>query len=229
MNFPDFDFRPKGPEAIRSRVQELRGRIDSLRHDEFQNQLDQATLKKFSDNGTPASLNGEPIPMTGKIGMGGSGSGDDKLGPLPPASPADFTIENAPTMGKQADRVQIQGLIAQVSREQNVDQQLLKAVVEAESDYNQNEVSKTGALGLMQLMPDTMKSVGVVDPFNPYENLTGGAKYLNQMIKRYNGNVETALAAYNAGPTRVDQAKGIPNIPETQHYVDRIMRQIGRR
>ena len=83
-------------------------------------------------------------------------------------------------------------------------------------------------MGLMQLMPDTARSVGVANVLNPYQNLTGGAKYLNQMIKRYDGNVALALAAYNAGPGKVDKARGIPNIPETQKYVNRIMTQVAK-
>lgn len=227
MSFPEIDFQPKGPDAIRSRMDEIRARMTAGRRQEFQNQLDRETQRKIEGDGTPA-------PLVGNISMNGS-TGDEKLGPLPPASPMDggFNISGGPIANlashPQADKMHVQGLIAQVAREQNIDQSLLKAVVEAESDYNQDEVSKTGAMGLMQLMPDTAKTLGVVDPFNPYENLTGGAKYLSQMMKRYNGNTEMALAAYNAGPTRVDQAKGIPNIPETQNYVNRIMTQLGKR
>ena len=220
MSIPDFEFQLKGPDAVRSRMNELRSRIGAGKREEFQAQLDQATMSK---------IDGTPAPLTGMIGSKGSGGSDDKLGFLPPANPMEFEVEKSPGSGKLAGKVQIQGLIAQVAKEQNVDQMLLRAVVEAESDYNQNEVSKAGAMGLMQLMPETAKQVGVVDPFNPYENLTGGAKYLSQMIKKYDGNVELALAAYNAGPGRVDRAKGIPNIPETQQYVNKIMTQFGKR
>lgn len=222
MNTPDFEFHLKGPEAIRARMNELRARMSAGRREEFQAQLDKATMSKI--DGTPAALSG----IIGNHEISGSLS-EDKLGPLPPANPMEYDVEKMPGASKQADKIQIQGLIAQVAREQNVDQMLLRAVVEAESDYNQNEVSKVGAMGLMQLMPSTAKELGVADPFNPYENLTGGAKYLNQMIKRYNGNVGMALAAYNAGSAKVDHAKGIPNIPETQQYVNRIMTQLGKR
>lgn len=213
MNFPEIDFQPKGPAAIRSRMSEIRSRLDAPKREEFQDQLDKA-------KGTPA-------PLSGSIGPGGSMS-DEKLGPLPPADPAGFEILQGAIGTRNVDKAQIQGLIAQVAREQNIDQALLRAVVEAESDYNQNEVSKTGAQGLMQLMPGTAKELGVVNPFNPLENLTGGAKYLNQMMKRYNGNLGLALAAYNAGPGKVNAAEGIPNIPETKKYVNRILTQIGK-
>jgi hypothetical protein len=213
MSIPEIDFQLKGPAAVRARMSEIRSRLDGPKREAFQDQLDKA-------KGTPA-------PLSGSIGPGGSIS-NDKLGTLPPANPADFDVMKGAIGGKQAGKLQIQGLIAQVAREQNIDQSLLRAVVEAESDYNQNEVSRTGAQGLMQLMPGTAKELGVIDPFNPIENLTGGAKYLKQMIHRYNGNLGLALAAYNAGPGNVKLGQGIPNIPETKQYVNRILTQIGK-
>ena len=212
MSIPEIDFQPKGPDSIRSRMNEIRARMEAPKREEFQQQLDKA-------NGTPA-------PLSGSIGPGGVS--DEKLGPLPPANPNDFEVMKGAIGGKQSDKLQIQGLIAQVAREQNVDQSLLRAIVEAESDYNQNEVSKTGAQGLMQLTPGTARELGVVNSFNPLENLTGGAKYLNQMLKMYNHNLPLALAAYKAGPGKVNPAEGIPNIPETKAYVNRILKQIGK-
>ena len=215
MMFPEINFEPKGPDGIRGRMNEIRSRLEAGQREEFQAQLDQATRAKF--DGTPA-------PLSGKIG-GLANGGDEKLGTLPPANPSDFEVGLA---GPQATKMQIQATILQVAREQNMDPNLLRAVVDAESGFNPNETSKTGAMGLMQLMPDTARSVGVANVLNPYQNLTGGAKYLNQMIKRYDGNVALALAAYNAGPGKVDKARGIPNIPETQKYVNRIMTQVAK-
>ena len=214
MSIPEIDFQPKGPEVIRARMREIQARLDGPKREEFQLQLDKA-------KGTPA-------PLAGSIGPGGSLSDGATEGTLPPANPAEFDVTKTGTGNKQADKVQIQSLISQVAREQNIDQTLLRAVVEAESDYNQFEVSKTGAKGLMQLMPGTAKEMGVADPFDPHQSLTGGAKYLNQMIKKYGGNLELALAAYNAGPGKVHPAQGIPNIPETRKYVNRILTQIGK-
>ena len=218
MSIPEIDFQPKGPEVIRARMHEIQARLESPKREEFQRQLDK--------------MKGTPAPLSGSIGPGGSLSGSlsdgTNEGTLPPANPAEFSVAKAGTGNRQSDKVQIQGIIAQVAREQNIDQSLLRAVVEAESDYNQFEVSKTGAKGLMQLMPGTAKEMGVVDPFNPHQSLTGGAKYLNQMIKKYGGNLELALAAYNAGPGKVHPAQGIPNIPETRKYVNRILTQIGK-
>ncbi|HLO99129.1 MAG TPA: lytic transglycosylase domain-containing protein [Fimbriimonas sp.] len=202
----DFIFEPKGPGAIKERMEELRANIDrSMGRDPeaFKAKLDVETGKR-------------PTAMAGSIGAGGA---NDVSGPLPPANFADFETAQLP----KASKAQIQSLIAQVAREQSMDQRLLRAVVETESDYNSLDVSSKGAMGLMQLMPDTAKEMGVKDVFDPYQNLTGGAKYLKQMISKFDNNIEWALAAYNAGPGAVQKAGGIPDFAETKKYVSKIM------
>ena len=107
-----------------------------------------------------------------------------------------------------------------------VDPILFDSLVEAESGFNPMSRSDAGAMGLTQLMPETARSLGVRDPFNPQENLNGGARYLRQLIDRYGGDKRLAVAAYNAGPGRVDRIKDVPNIPETQKYVAKIFRKV---
>lgn len=106
-------------------------------------------------------------------------------------------------------------------KQYNVDPKLLKAMMVQESSGNPNAVSRKGATGIMQLMPDTAKEVGVTNPADPTQNIMGGARYMSQMLDKF-GDVPTALAAYNAGPGAVAKAGGIPNFPETQNYVSRI-------
>ncbi len=118
-------------------------------------------------------------------------------------------------------------LADQVSSEFGIDQNLFRALINAESSWNPNSISPAGAKGLTQLMPATAKGLGVTDPFDPMQNLRGGAKYLKQMLDQF-GSVELALAAYNAGPGAVKRYSGIPPFAETQNYVKKITGAIGR-
>ncbi|NTW05332.1 MAG: lytic transglycosylase domain-containing protein [Peptococcaceae bacterium] len=113
-------------------------------------------------------------------------------------------------------------LVEQAANKYGLSPKLLDAVVRSESDYNIKAVSTSGAMGLMQLMPDTAEYLGVKNPFNPRENLEGGARYLKSLIDKYNGSIKLALAAYNAGPSTVDRYRGVPPYPETIAYINKI-------
>lgn len=112
-----------------------------------------------------------------------------------------------------------------IAKANDISPQLLEALVWQESRWNQTAVSRAGAIGLAQLMPGTARDLGV-DPHDPIQNLAGGARYLRQQLNRFDGDVEKALAAYNAGPGRVMTARGIPSIPETQAYVRAIVSRL---
>jgi soluble lytic murein transglycosylase-like protein len=114
-------------------------------------------------------------------------------------------------------------LINSSAEAQNVDPDLIKAIIAAESNGNPKAVSKAQAKGLMQLIDGTAKSMGVKNVFNPSDNINGGTKYFGSLMEKYNGNVKMALAAYNAGPGAVDKYNGIPPYKETQNYVNKVL------
>ena len=114
--------------------------------------------------------------------------------------------------------------ITKASQQHGVSFPLLKAIIKAESDFNPRAVSKKGALGLMQIMPKNLKSLQIANPFDPLENIMGGARYFKKLLKRFNGELSLSLAAYNAGPSAVDIYKTIPPFKETRDYVEKVMK-----
>jgi len=115
-------------------------------------------------------------------------------------------------------------LIAQASKRHGVAFSLLKAMIKIESDFDPLAVSSEGAKGLMQIMPDNIKALKIKDPFDPWENIMGGARYLKQLLKRFDGKLPLALAAYNAGPNTVERYKRIPPFKETEDFVDKVLK-----
>jgi hypothetical protein len=117
-------------------------------------------------------------------------------------------------------------IIIEASRHHDVDAALVSAVIKAESDYNPKIVSHKGARGLMQLMPATAKRFGVTNSFDPKENIYGGTKYLRWLLKRFEGNADLAVAAYNAGEGNIAKYDGVPPFRETVNYIGRIAKHI---
>lgn len=136
-------------------------------------------------------------------------------------------------LSASSNRDTYQPLISNASAQYGVDESLIQAVIQAESDYNPNAVSHAGAKGLMQLMDQTAQGLGVADSFDPVQNVDGGTKFLSGLLRKYDGNVGVALAAYNAGPGRIDRLgistdaelmQRLGELPqETQGYVTKVL------
>ncbi len=134
--------------------------------------------------------------------------------------------ENKETIEKTTfknSREDIENLINKYAQKNNLDPDFIKAVVKQESGFNPDAKSKCGAMGLMQLMPQTAKGLGVIDAFDPEQNIDGGTRYLKSMMNRFNNDPKLALAAYNAGPAAVQKYGDIPPYRETQNYVKNIL------
>jgi soluble lytic murein transglycosylase-like protein len=119
-------------------------------------------------------------------------------------------------------------VVSSAGERHQIDPDFIRSVIKAESGFHQNAVSRKGALGLMQLMPGTASQLGITNPFDANSNVDGGTKYLRDLLEKYNFDVNKALAAYNAGPRRVDQYRGVPPYQETQAYISRIIRDFNR-
>lgn len=137
---------------------------------------------------------------------------------------ADLSAPAAPPSSQSVDEV-----VNAVSGRHHLDPDLINSVIHAESGFNPRAVSPKGARGLMQLMPQTASRLGVANSFDPSDNLEGGTRYLRELLERYNFDLIKALAAYNAGPGRVEQYHGVPPYYETQAYVARIIRDFNRK
>ncbi len=113
--------------------------------------------------------------------------------------------------------------IRRIGRQYNVDPPLIKAIIHTESSFDHRAVSRRGAQGLMQLMPDTARELKVRDPFNPLENIEGGTRYMRYLLDSFNNDLVLSLAAYNAGPGMVQRSGGVPKIAETRRYVHKVL------
>jgi soluble lytic murein transglycosylase-like protein len=131
-----------------------------------------------------------------------------------------FTGPSRPAMS--VDRDGAEKLVREAAERHHMDPALVRAVIETESNWNSTAKSRKGALGLMQLIPTTAVRFGVNDAFNPQQNVDAGVRYLKTLLERYNGNLDLALAAYNAGEGAVDRAHGIPAFRETREYVQKV-------
>lgn len=142
----------------------------------------------------------------------------------PPPTPASAPVTPVAPMAAKPG-VPLNQVVDSASATYHLDPDLVNSVIHAESGFNTRAVSPKGARGLMQLMPGTANQLGVADAFDAQDNVTGGTRYLRELLERYNFDLVKALAAYNAGPHRVEQYKGVPPFNETRAYVARIVHE----
>lgn len=194
----DYNLQPIGPERLRERFAQLRASLGQSSPD--------LGIDKAS-----GAFSLDKAGLTGAIG-GGSDDGNQPF------------LVGGPGVSIQSDKAspQMRAMIEKAANENGVDPYLLDAVVSTESSYDPNCRSRAGAMGLTQLMPETARSMGVTNPFDPAQSLDGGAKYLSQMLAKF-GKLENAVAAYNAGPGAVLKHGGIPPYIETQNYVRKVV------
>ena len=152
----------------------------------------------------------------------------DDSSPSSSSQPADAQLPAASQLAAPQGAT-IQDFVYAASQKHGVDADLIQSVIRAESGFNPKAVSRKGARGLMQLMPATASKLGVANSMDPAANVEGGTQYLHELLQRYNNDLIKALAAYNAGPERVEKYKGVPPYRETYAYVSRIIADFNRK
>ena len=150
-----------------------------------------------------------------------------KVQPSVPRNAAPLALPS-PQSQASVSSLTLNQVVSGAGERHQLDPDFINSVIRAESGFNNRAVSKKGAQGLMQLMPQTSSQLGVAHPFDPNANVEGGTKYLRELLEKYNFDVVKALAAYNAGPKRVDQYRGVPPYYETRAYIGRIIRDFNR-
>lgn len=144
-------------------------------------------------------------------------------------TPAPTVASAQPLQNAEPTAAEMRQYLHSAGNAHNIDEDLLASVIHAESGGHTHAVSRTGAQGLMQLMPGTARTLGVTDSFRADQNINGGTAYLDALLRRYKDNLALALAAYNAGPGAVDRYRGVPPFRETRAYVARVIREFNRR
>ena len=195
--------------------------VDALLAAESSGSISPATVQRL------LGFNPQPnIPVANTVTVSGTQSSDTASADTQAASGAGSTENASSASGSttsSSTKTDLDAYFEEAASTYGVDVKLLKAIAHTESNFNPNATSSAGAMGVMQLMPSTAKSLGITDAYNARDNIMGGAKVISQHLSRYNGDVSLALAAYNAGSGNVEKYGGIPPFTETQNYVKKVL------
>ncbi len=195
---------PLGPNGIQTRIEDLRSKFSSIHETENTTSFQ---IPTSSGHEEAVSIPDFLQPIAGEI----------KQSTIAPLNPFKFGMQPQTKDASHSFRP----LIHQAALNAKLDPLLFEAIVQTESDFNPKLISRAGAMGLSQLMPENVKELGITDPFDPAQNLNGGAKHFAQMLGKFK-DIRLALAAYNAGPGAVKKYQGIPPYKETQNYVKKV-------
>ncbi len=202
---------------------------DCLREETLEQDADRGMVRLFLISDAPqTAAAGDYIDVPASRILAVESIPDPIPAPLPSASDA-VDISSTAATEAAPTQAEMHQMLAKAGEQHHIDEDLLASVVKAESGGHALAVSRTGARGLMQLMPSTASELGVKNAFEPTQNIAGGTAYLDQMLTRYHDNLAWALAAYNAGPAAVDRYHGVPPYRETQAYVARVIREFNQR
>jgi|HubBroStandDraft_3_1064219.scaffolds.fasta_scaffold14578_3 soluble lytic murein transglycosylase-like protein len=216
---------PPGELAIAQRVRQLQTLIEQSREVSIDGATPNFAIGGSSQAPSGSIAAGVPAQASGSFTAGAPAQAQGSFAAaLQAATVADSTPAAPPgTTDASAGSSQYDPLIEQSAARYGLDPAVLHGLIQQESGFDPESQSSAGAAGLTQLMPGTASSLGVANPLNPAESIEGGARYLSQMMERFGGNTEDALAAYNAGPGAVQQYGGIPPYAETQSYVQKVL------
>ncbi|MGI4790164.1 MAG: lytic transglycosylase domain-containing protein [Janthinobacterium lividum] len=208
--------------SITARISQIQQRIASLSQPDAQTPT-APEAPTFAKTLSAVQAGG---PTTLPSGPAGVAVPAASLGPLPvlPVAPGASDVVPIST----ASSGDYETLIQKYAVQNNLEPSLVKAVIQTESGGNPRSVSSAGAMGLMQLMPDNVKEAGISDPFDPEQNIAAGTKQLSGLLTQYHGDVDLALAGYNAGPGNVRKYGGVPPFTETQNYIHRVRAAMGK-
>jgi soluble lytic murein transglycosylase-like protein len=219
----------KQANSIRQQAESLRRQSGVPDPNKNADSLAQATPKVASDKGAKQTASASDPQNAAAPATENTYSARTGFYTTPWPQSSDFAMPNVQVQTASCEALEnseIEKLVSEASNKNKIDAKLLRAVMVQESGFRPCAVSTAGAMGLMQIMPETADDLGLAEPFDPAANVDAGARYLKQMLDRYHGNTALALAAYNAGPGRTDKANGIPPITETIGYVSNILNNI---